>query len=192
MNNTDTGLRGYLKWLQADQPGLYKIVAPQIAQRLPRAFSDYEQSSAMGALWGLGQDDTSASGTAPSDVPDAWWDPSGASATGTTTSPDVASVANSGPTSPDIAASVLNIVNGAIQTYGQYQTSQAKLDAMKQVNQAQMQHAAAGTPMLDIKSNSSGFPQIVGTIPQATGGSLAVAAVVVVAVLFFMQSRRAA
>jgi hypothetical protein len=52
MNIVDTGVRGYLKWLKADQPGIYKAVAAAIVQQAPRAFSDFEQSRAMGALMG--------------------------------------------------------------------------------------------------------------------------------------------
>jgi hypothetical protein len=39
---TDTGIRGFLKWFQVEQPGIYKKVAPLIQQKSPEAFSDYE------------------------------------------------------------------------------------------------------------------------------------------------------
>ena len=38
---TDTGIKGYLKWLQQQQPNIYKKVAATISKQIPQAFSDY-------------------------------------------------------------------------------------------------------------------------------------------------------
>jgi hypothetical protein len=37
----ETGIRGFLKWLQQAQPAIYAKAAPQITQKVPNAFSDY-------------------------------------------------------------------------------------------------------------------------------------------------------
>ena len=40
---TDTGVRGFLKWFQRDQPALYKKVAPLLPSAAPGAFSGYRR-----------------------------------------------------------------------------------------------------------------------------------------------------
>ena len=55
-NITDTGLRGYFKWLLQDQPGLAVQVIGRVAQQVPAAFSDYDQGKALGRLRGLADD----------------------------------------------------------------------------------------------------------------------------------------
>lgn len=38
---TDTGIRGFLKWFKAVQPGIYQKIAPALPKIAPHAFSDY-------------------------------------------------------------------------------------------------------------------------------------------------------
>src|SRR5271168_388894 len=54
----DTGIRGFLKWFQQQQPALYKKIAPQLPKAAPAAFSGY-----MPGGWrvaGLSRDDAVA------------------------------------------------------------------------------------------------------------------------------------
>ena len=42
---TDTGMRGFFKWDQREQPGLYPQVMSAVQQKLPQVFSDFNQSA---------------------------------------------------------------------------------------------------------------------------------------------------
>src|SRR6516162_8074928 len=174
MNITDTGLRGYLRWLQADQPAIYKAVAPQIAQLLPQVFSDYEQSLAQGALFGLSDDVTTTdTGTATLFSTTDAFNPSGASAQvaapSASSSPDVASVANTGPASPDITQAIANLVGSAAQAYMSVNAQQATIDAYKQINAAQLQRAQTARSPLSVTSGSMNIPVVSGVSGQIQG-----------------------
>jgi hypothetical protein len=178
-NIQDTGVRGYLKWLQQDQPGLYTRVAPLIAQRVPEAFTDYEQSMAQGALMGFAQDGGAAPGVTTyfGDSTDSFNPSAGASSTGTTTTtttpatPDVASAANSGAASPSIISAITGLVSTAAQVF----LGDQQLNALMAVNQAQLTRAAAGLPPLATSTGALGVPTIGGisaTTAATTGGTL--------------------
>ncbi len=144
MNNiTETGIRGYLKWLQQDQPGLYAKVAAKIAQAVPEAFSDREQSHAQGALMGFGD-----AANPNSDVSDA---------------------ANSGAASPSVTSVINNIVNAASQAY----MAKQQADLYAQINQAQLQRAQLGLGPSAVATSNMGIPYIAGSnvtasMPPAT------------------------
>lgn len=140
----DTGLRGYLKWLQQDQPQLYRAAAPVIAQKVPDAFSDHEQSLAQASLMGFGDDGSAAV--------------SDTSIDGSASAPDVATAANAGPASPGVVGAIQAIVNGiaSLRLQG------AQLSAYSQINAAQLQHAAAAGQPLTVTSGSMGIPLITG------------------------------
>lgn len=134
MNNiTDTGIRGYLKWLQHDQPGLYAKVAAKIAQAVPEAFSDHEQSQAQGALMGFG----SAS------------DPNS----------DVSDAANAGAASPSVTSVINNIVTAASQAY----MAKQQADLYAQINQAQLQRAQLGLGPGAVATSNLGIPYMAGS-----------------------------
>lgn len=149
MNITDTGIRGYLKWLQQDQPGIYTLIAPHLAQQAPEAFSDFEQSRAQGSLMGLGDDTSDAT--------------------------DVASAANSGASAPSVTALISNLVSAASQVY----LAKSQVDTLNQINQMQLQRAQLGLRPLDTSSLSLGIPQVnVGlSSGTLTGGGIALAVV---------------
>ncbi len=138
---TDTGVRGYLKWLRKTQPAIYMKVAPVLAAKLPEAFSDREQSHAMGALMGLGDDaEAGASGA----------------------STDVADNANTGAASSSITGIIGNLVNAAATGYYTYE----KLSTLKQLNDMQLQRVAAGLRPLEIDPETFGVPTVnVGVAP---------------------------
>lgn len=172
MNIQDTGIRGYLKWLQGDQPGIYKAIAPQIAQYAPEAFSDYEQSQAMGSLMGLGDGWTTFFGTDSSPAPSA----------------DVATAANSGASSPGITSMISNLV-GAV---GQVFLAKTQVDTLKQVNNIQLQRAQQGLSPLDTSSLNLGVPQVNVGLSKGTltGGGIALAVVGGLGLLFLLSGKR--
>lgn len=178
-NIIDTGVRGYLKWLQQDQPAIYAAAAPIIAQKVPEAFSDREQSIAMGSLMGLSDDATS----------DAAWlltdSGTGSASAGAT---DVASAANSGAASSSITSAIASIVNGITQAY----TTKQAADVAQQLNAQQLQRVAAGLSPLTISSNSLGIPTIMGAVAAnpLTSGGLVLALVAGLGLLFALKGKR--
>jgi hypothetical protein len=180
MNIQDTGVRGYLKWLQHDQPGIYKLVAAHIVQQAPEAFSDYEQSRAMGVLMGLGDD---AGITTTFDATDVFGNPPTTVATpAATNAPDVANAANAGSSSP----SVTSIISGLVGAAGQIFLAKSQVDTLNQVNQIQLQRAQMGLAPLNTSSLSLGIPQVnVGlSSGTLTGGGIALAVVAGLGLLF--------
>lgn len=173
MNIQDTGVRGYLKWLQQDQPGIYKLIAAHIVQQAPEAFSDYEQSRAMGVLMGLGDD---AGITTTFDSTDVFGNPAAA---GTT---DVANAANAGASSP----SVTSIISGLVGAASQIFLVKNQLDTQKQMNAVQLQRMQMGLAPLNMSSLSLGIPQVnVGlSSGTLTGGGVALAVVAGLGLLF--------
>jgi hypothetical protein len=172
MNIQDTGIRGYLKWLQRDQPGIYKAIAPQIAQYAPEAFSDYEQSQAMGSLMGLGDGLTTFFGTDSSPDP----------------STDVASAANSGASSPSITSMISNLVGAASQAY----LAKTQVDNLKAINNIQLQRAQMNLSPLDTSSLTLGVPQVNVGLSKGTltGGGIALAVGAGLALLFLLSGKR--
>jgi len=149
---TDTGIRGYLKWLREDQPGIYEKVAAKIAQAVPQAFSDREQSVAQSALMGL------ADAADPNS--------------------DVSDAANSGTSSPDVGSIINNIVTTAGQAYQTYE--EAKV--YDQINQAQLARAQLGLPPSAISTSAHGIPFIQGSVATAALGGSSGTTLVLVAV----------
>jgi len=163
----DTGLRGYLKWLRRDQPGIYRKVAPVLAAKIPEAFSDREQSHALGVLMGLGDDaEPGASGA----------------------STDVADAANTGAASPSITGIIGNLVAAAGQVY----LTKTQLDALKQVNNMQLQRVNAGLNPLDVSGLNFGIPTVnVGVAPKtlAAGGTLLIGGLLLVGAFMLLGSK---
>jgi len=154
-NIQDTGIRGYLKWLQCDQPGIYARAAPIIAQQVPEAFSDREQSMAMAGLMGFADEAASGVTTFFGDAV-AFDDSASVPTSGETGTTDVASAANSGAASSATISAIGNIVNSVAQYFLNKQ--QAELNA--QVNAPQLQRAGAGLTPGATSSASVGVPQV--------------------------------
>lgn len=183
MNIQETGVRGYLKWLQADQPGIYAAVAPHLAQQIPEAFSDYEQSQAMGSLMGFGE--AGAGTTTLFDSTDPFGNP--ATIFGPV-SHDVATAANSGTSSPSIVSMISNLVGAA----GQVFLAKSQVDNLKKMNDIQLQRAQAGQPPLDMSSYALGIPQVNVGLSSGTikSGGVALAVVAGLSLLFALTGKR--
>lgn len=177
MNIQETGIRGYLKWLQQDQPGIYQRIAPQLAQQVPEAFSDYEQSRAMGTLMGLNDTGVSFDTTG-------WMTETPAQAAGL----EVSSAANQGASSSGIVSTIANLVGAA----GQIFLAKSQVDTLKQVNQIQLQRAQLGQPPLDMSTYRLGVPQVnFGLSSSAmTGGGIALAVVAGLGLMFALSGPR--
>jgi len=161
---SDTGLKGFLKWYQREQPEVYKAIAPALAKKFPRAFSDYNQSLAQdmrhrasmvgmrglrGLLGHMGDD------TSDSAITDITFD-SGSLAvpTSVTTAVDTADAANSGSTDSSTTSWLSSLIGGLTQ--GALAVNQVK--TAQQVTQLQLQRAQAGLPPLNIDMGTLGVP----------------------------------
>lgn len=174
----DTGSRGFLKWLQQFQPGIYAKVAPTLAQKAPQLFSDFEAAGgALGAyqrrLSGLG--DTSL---VPIDL----------SAADTTTVPsvDVADAANSTATDGSTAnwlSSLIGGVSSAFMTVTQAQSNQAIINA-------QLQRAQQGLPPLSIAPGANGVPTISAMAGLSSSSWLLIGGGVLLVGALLLSSRR--
>ena len=179
---TATGIKGFLKWLQREQPAVYVRAAPQIAKLVPQAFSrfgrlgTYRTSRSivlaserrLQRMGSLGQDTTlqpiDLSATTDMSVPTV----------------DVADAANSGPTSSGTASMIANIVNGISSLYLTKQQS----DLNSQIVSAQIANAAAGRPPLNVSPGAYGIPAITAGTSSSTTWLLVGGGLLVVAALF--------
>lgn len=152
----DTGVRGFLKWLRAEQPGLYKKIAPAIAEQVPAAFDDYHAGGWRVA--GLGQSDALVALSV---------DP------GLVAAPtvDVSDAANSGGTSSSVTSWISSIVQGVSSLY----LTKKQADIQQQVVNTQLQRAAAGLPPLPTSLANLGVPQVSVGLSSGTGTGIAIA-----------------
>jgi len=190
MNIQDTGIRGYLLWLKHDQPGIYREVAPQIAQYVPEAFSNREQSQAMGALMGLGSDTTGgAYGLTTFFGDDTGFNTTAVPGAGSSAA-DVATAADSGTSTPSITSTIASLVSAVGQVY----LAKSQVDTLNQVNQIQLQRAQAGLAPLNTSSLGLGVPQVnVGVAPGTIkAGGIGLAVVVGLGLLWFLSGSRPA
>lgn len=167
---TDTGVKGFLKWLQMAQPAVYKKVAPQIAAQLPSAFSDYyaggwrtagmtQRQALTRQMHGLGDPTVDLSLPAP-DVSSV-----------TTPTIDISDAANSGDASTSSTSWIGDLVKGVSSLY----LTKQQADIQQQVVNTQLQRAAAGLPPLPASLANLGVPQVNVGLSAGTGGGIAVA-----------------
>jgi len=131
MRITDTGTRGFLKWMRQEYPpALYAKMAQQIQQQIPQAFSGYM----LGAWRGLARLNgfADSSGTATVDTADA---------------------ANSSAMDPGWAADISQIIGTSSAAFTNVEQA---LNQQKIVN-TQLQQAQAGKTPLPITLSSSGI-----------------------------------
>lgn len=169
---SDTGVRGFLKWLQNEQPGLYKKIAPQVAAQVPAAFDKYHAGGWRVA--GLGQTDAIAAlSVDPSLVP--------------APTVDISTAADDGGTSTSVTDWISNIVKGVSSLY----MTKKQADIQQQVVNTQLARAAAGLPPLPTSLANLGVPQVSVGLSGGTGTGLAIAAAVALGIFAFgMMGRR--
>jgi hypothetical protein len=201
-------MRGFLKWLQREQPNVYKQLAPKIAATQPGVFSDYTQSRtqlmrgragmaslaartrSLSGLGRLGQSDGSASDlssqiqvVASSDLT-----PVNVAVDDTytsqlpTTNVDVTDAANTTAGTPTAST---NWISQAVSGITSLWTTQAQLSTAQSITNLQLQRAQQGLSPLNIGMNANGIPTIGGML--AGGGSLLLIGGAVL--LFLMMGR---
>lgn len=157
----DTGLRGFLKWLQREQPGIYQQIAPTLPQLAPQGFSDYSSSQitrmrrTTGMLaqrrFGTLGDDTTTDG-----ITSVTFDPDTFLQVPPPIQLDTSDAANSGSSSSSIMDTVSTAVNGLLQVG----LAANSLNTAKQVTALQLQRAQAGLPPLNIDMSKMGVPAV--------------------------------
>lgn len=170
---TETGMQGFLKWLQRENPTAYQHIAPALPAVDPRMFSDYNQSRAQivrgragvaslaaraGRMGALGQAEysTQLPVLAESDLT-----PINVSVDDSTlttavpTNVDTTDAANQGSgtstASTDWISSAIHGITSLWLTKAQLQTSQA-------ITNLQLQRAQAGYAPLNIGLGANGIP----------------------------------
>jgi hypothetical protein len=151
----DTGVRGFLKWLKVEQPGLYPRVAKEIAARAPGAFDDYHAGG--WRIAGLGQNDAMQALT---------FDTSLVSAP----TVDISDAADAGGKSSSITDTIASVVKGISALY----LTKKQADVQQQVVNTQLQRAAMGLPPLPQSLANLGVPQVNVGLQGNTGIALAV------------------
>jgi hypothetical protein len=190
---TETGIQGFLKWLQRENPTAYQHIAPSLPAMDPRMFSDYNQSMAQivrgragaasllkrgGIMGGLGQAEygsavpefsTQIQVLAPSDLA-----PVNVSTDESTlnysipTNVDTTDAANQGSgtstASTDWISSAIHGITSLWLTKAQLQTSNA-------ITNLQLQRAQAGYAPLNIGLGANGIP-VFGSSALGGGSTL--------------------
>lgn len=195
----ETGVRGYLTWLKKDQPNVYAAVAPIIAQRVPEAFSNYEQSLAQGTLMGFGDDVTDTSAGTTTDFSDSGGfvdtgavmvsQPSASSGATAAPAVDVSQAANNGAST----AAAVGLIGSIVNAFTQTKLAQTQAQTAAQINQQQLQRAQLGLAPLSVSSSSLGIPFISGMVGQSpvTSGTVLLALAGLGAYLLFGRKGKA-
>lgn len=140
---TDTGMKGFLKWVQREYPpAIYQQIAAQIQQQIPQAFSNYMLGGwrKLARLSGL--------------------------ADGTTGTVDTSDAANSGSSDINWGNTISQIIGTATGAY----LNVAQQQNQNAIVQTQLQAAAAGRNPANISLSSSGIT--FGTAGLTAGGLL--------------------
>jgi hypothetical protein len=167
---TDTGYKGYLKWLQRELPGVYQKIGPQLSTVAKDAFSDYNQSAVTRLrqqagraslvrryqLRGMGDDSPLTDVTSS-------FDPLSIGVSSDVTSalnavPDTSDAANTGTGSSSTSSIISSLFNGAASVM----MTNSQLNTANQINQLQLQRAQAGLPPLNLSTSAAGIPLISG------------------------------
>jgi hypothetical protein len=202
----DTGMRGFLKWLQRENAPAYQHIAPALPAVDPRMFSDYNQSKAqivrgragaasmvaraarMGAL-GQAEYSSQIQTLSESDLtPINVAVDDSTLTTAIPTNVDTTDAANQGSgtstASTDWITSAIQGITSLWMTKGQLQTSQA-------ITNLQLQRAQAGLSPLNIGLGANGIP-IVGSSALGGGSSLLLLGGGLLVLFMLMRSGRKA
>jgi hypothetical protein len=184
---TSTGVRGFLKWYQREQPEVYQVIAPKLPVVAPAVFGAYISSRVratrrLGSLAdararrrthlmvsGLGQDDDDDTGYILN--PDLTINTSTLTDSGSanpvditslvqsTTLPDISDTASSsaGTTTTNTSA-IGSLIAGVTGLF----VSQQQAQTAQQITALQLQRAQAGLSPLNISMGANGVPTITG------------------------------
>lgn len=201
--NYSSGVRGFLEWLEEQQPGIAARVKTQLPAKVPGAFSAYNsggwqtagmspsQAAAasaaktlgayrrMGGLGDVTDLTLSASDLTPVDT----------SAVDAVNLPnvDVTTAADNTSTSTGITDAIGGIVKGISSLY----LTKQQADIQQQVVNTQLARAAAGLPPLPTSLANLGVPQVSVGLSTGTGTALLIGGGIILAVMLFGGMSRA-
>lgn len=215
---TETGMKGFFKWFQREQPEAYKsVLAPQVSSRYPQVFSDYNQSVTqhirglageaslirrLRVRGGMGQITNIAdSGLGYGQNPDFTVNTTSMTGAGsdvpniemlnTLPAIDTADAANTGAGTPTATTSgISSIISGITGLFTAYNTQQTA----KAITNLQLQRAQQGLAPLNIGMNANGIPTITAGLMSGGSGTLLLLGLAAVAALMLfggMRSRKA-
>jgi len=177
----ETGIRGFLKWLQMTQPAVYAKAAPEIAKNIPAAFSDYHAggwrtaglspSQAVDKLNGLGI------GPEAIQLDSLSFDTSSVSAPKPV---DVSTAANEG----DASTSTTDLIGGIVKGVSSLWMTKQQVDIQNKVVNTQLARAAAGLPPMNVDLSQYGVPRVSVGLSTGTGTALGIGAAIVAAIFF--------
>jgi hypothetical protein len=180
---TATGLKGFLQWLQADQPGVYAAAASKIAKAVPKGFSGFNGSVLTTRRLAAGRRSMRLRGYGA--LGDCSCMLSAVATCSTMATPDfcleTSCAANSGATCASSLTGIANIINSV---------TGAALSAQQQANynsmvQSQLARASTGLPPLTLSSTAAGVPLLSGLTSGGTGTLLLFGGGAVVLYLLF-------
>lgn len=192
---TESGVRGFLRWLQIVQPDIYKKAAPLIARQVPAAFGDYNAggwrtagmtpAQAVEQLGYIGDTMPEIIVTGGS-TPISYTGGAPLFDTGpiTVAAPptiDVAMAANQGGASSGTTDLIGSIVKGISSLY----LGKKQADIQQQVVNTQLQRAALGLPPLPQSLSQLGVPMVNVGLSGSTGWIVGGGIAAVFALLMF-------
>lgn len=162
-----TGLKGFLQWLQQDQPAVYKATAAKIAKAAPKGFSGFNGSVLTGKRLAAGKRSMRLRGYGSLGCCSCMFSPVGTCAAlmGCNICIDTSCAANSGATCASSLTGIANIINsvtGAALSASQ----QASYNSMVQ---SQLNRAYTGLSPLTLSSSAAGVPLLSGLGSGSTG-----------------------
>jgi hypothetical protein len=192
--NYSSGVRGFLEWLDEQQPGISKKVKATLPNKVPDAFSDYHA----GAWQTAGMSPSQAAAVTAQntlgayrrmgglgDVTDVTLTPVGTeaidAATANVPTIDVTQAANDSSTSTSITDAISGVVKGISSLY----LTKQQADIQQQVVNTQLARAAAGLPPLPTSLANLGVPQVSVGLSTGTGTALLIGGGIIAALLLF-------
>lgn len=191
--NYSSGVRGFLEWLDDQQPGISAKVKAQLPSKVPGAFSQYHAGGWMTA--GMSPSQAAAVTSANTlgayrrmggfgdvtDVSLASVDTSAITDASTLPSVDVTQAADDTSTSTSITDAISGVVKGISSLY----LTKQQADIQQQVVSTQLARAAAGLPPLPTSLANLGVPQVSVGLSTGTGTALLIGGGLILAIVLF-------
>lgn len=167
-----TGLKGFLQWLQQDQPGIYAASASKIAKAVPKGFSGFNGSAKTAARLAVGRRSMRLRGYGGLGCC-AIQSVGTCAATGSTPNfcIDTSCAANSGATCASSLTGVANIISSVAGAA----LSASEANTYNNLVQTQLARASTGLSPLQLSSTTAGVPTVTSALSGSTGTLLLVA-----------------
>jgi hypothetical protein len=170
-----TGMRGFLQWLQQDQPAIYAATATKIARAAPRAFSGYNSSVLTGMRLAGGRRSMALRGYAGLGCCGSSCVTLASVGCGGAIAPvgvciDTSCAANSGTTCASALTGVANIISAVSGAA----LGASAASSYNTLVQTQLARAQQGLPPLTLTSSAAGVPTIASALGSSSGTLLLV------------------